>query len=222
MVASPRSLSPQEFIALMRFASRLLALAALLAAVTAFGCSSPGSGKLSGSTRPVAKRVGGATITEVRPGAPDMVFHFRAAPGRLLFTFFGFTHCPDLCPTTLGDLRKALRRLGEPADRVDVSFITVDPDRDSADVLTRYLASFFLRAHALRPASSAELLAVQAAFGATSRVTRRADGDSDVAHTASSYIVDEQGRVLVEWDFGTTPAQMAADLKILFSRMERK
>lgn len=191
----------------------------LLVALGAPACSrSTGSGKLTGHTRPLAKQVGGVTITEVRAGLPDTAFAFRAAPGRMLFTFFGFTHCPDLCPTTLGDLRKALRKLGEDADRVDVSFITVDPDRDSAEVMTRYLRSFFLESHALRPATREELLAVQAAFGATSSVTKKPDGDSDVAHTAASYIVDEQGRVLVEWDFGTKPADMAADLRILFDR----
>ena len=191
----------------------------LFAALGAPACGrSTGSGKLTGHTRPLAKQVGGVTITEVRAGLPDTAFAFRAASGRLLFTFFGFTHCPDLCPTTLGDLRKALRKLGEDSGRLDVSFITVDPDRDTAEVMTRYLRSFFLESHALRPASRQELLAVQAAFGATSSVTRKPDGDSDVAHTAASYIVDDQGRVVVEWDFGTKPADMAADLRILFDR----
>jgi cytochrome oxidase Cu insertion factor (SCO1/SenC/PrrC family) len=190
--------------------------------VLASGCGvGGGTGKLHGVTRALAKQVGGVPITEVRSQRPDTLFHFKAAPGHLLFTFFGFTHCPDLCPTTLGDLRRALRRLGASSNRIDVSFITVDPDRDSSEVLARYLSSFFLGGHALRPATHAELLAVQAAFGATSSVTRRADGDSDVAHTAASYIVDEHGRVLLEWDFGTSSGDMAADLKTLLARMDR-
>lgn len=196
----------------------LAGAALFLAAATAISCTPRAGGPLVGHTRAIPKQVGGLSLPEARLGRPDTTFTFRAGPGRLLFVFFGFTHCPDLCPTTLGDLRRALRKAGPDGDRVDVAFVTVDPGRDSSETMARYLGSFFLGGHPLRPATNEQLLAVQAAFGAASSVTRKADGDFDVAHTAVSYLVDEHGAVVLEWDYGTTPADMAHDLRLLFSR----
>lgn len=202
-----------------RFAARWLLLSL---AVWACSCAPRGRGDLVGHSRPIPKQVGGLSLTECRAGRPDSTFRFRAAPGHLLFVFFGFTHCPDLCPTTLGDLRRALRKLGTDADRVEVAFVTVDPDRDTSAVMAKYLGSFFVGQHALRPGSNEQLLAAQAAFGATSSVTRGADGEVHVAHTAVSYIVDGRGAVLLEWDYGTPPGDMASDLRLLFARERRK
>ncbi|MBI5169277.1 MAG: SCO family protein [Candidatus Eisenbacteria bacterium] len=190
----------------------------LLALLTASACGPRTSGKLVGHTRPIPKQVGGLSMSEARLGKPDTTFTFRAKRGGLLFVFFGFTNCPDLCPTTLGDLRKALRKVGPGADKVDVAFVTVDPGRDSSEAMARYLGSFFTGGHPLRPADNEQLLAVQAAFGAASSVTRKADGDVDVAHTALSYLVDEHGAVLLEWDYGTSPADLAHDLRLLLAR----
>lgn len=197
----------------------LLAGAALfLAAASLFSCAPRTGGPLVGHTRAIPKKVGGLSLPEARAGRPDTTFTFRARPGGLLFVFFGFTHCPDLCPTTLGDLRRALRKAGPEGSRVEVAFVTVDPGRDSSETMARYLGSFFLGGHPLRPATNEQLLAVQAAFGAASSVTRKADGDFDVAHTAISYLVDEHGSVVLEWDYGTTPADMAHDLRLLLAR----
>ncbi len=198
-----------------RLATRVL-LPAL--AVVLVSCAPGGRGELVGHTRPIPKQVGGLSLTECRAGRPDTTFRFRATPGHLLFVFFGFTHCPDLCPTTLGDLRQALRKLGADASEVEIAFVTVDPDRDTSAVMAKYLGSFFVGQHALRPDSKEQLLAAQAAFGATSSVTRGADGEVHVAHTAVSYIVDERGAVLLEWDYGTPPGDVANDLRLLFAR----
>lgn len=200
----------------LRFAP-VLALALTLAA-----CAPRQRAELVGHTRPLPKQVGGVSLAECRVGRPDTTFTFRASPGKLLFVFFGFTNCPDLCPTTLGDLRRALRKLGPDAERVEVAFVTVDPDRDSSAVVARYLGSFFVGQHALRPASREQLLAAQAAFGAVSSVTRKADGDVNVAHTAISYVVDEHGAVRLEWDYGTPAADLANDFRILFRRLDRE
>ncbi len=157
--------------------------------------------------------VGQLALPEVHPGRPDAAFHFRAAPGHVLFVDFGYTSCPDVCPTILGDLRQALRGLGAEARRVDVAFVTVDPARDVPRVLAPYLASFVRDGHALRPRSRAELAPVQRAFGAASTVTRAADGTIEVTHSATSYLVDENGRIVAEWPFGTKPAAMTRDLR---------
>ncbi len=196
-----------------------LALTVLsLALIAGMGCGPKPGGKLVGHTRPLPKQVGGLSMAEARAGRPDTSFTFRARPGGLLYVFFGFTHCPDLCPTTLGDLRKALRKLGKGAERVEVAFVTVDPGRDDSETMAKYLGSFFLDGHPLRPVDNEQLLTVQAAFGAASSVTRKADGDVNVAHTALSYLVDEHGAVILEWDYGTAPTDLAHDLRLMLDR----
>jgi len=191
-------------------------LAALALACALAGCSG-GSG-LQGERPPAADYVGAVTLTEARPGAPDRPFTFRAAPGQLLFVFFGYANCPDICPMTLAELRKALRTL-PPADarRVRVAFVTVDPYRDSASVLVPFLATFVDSAHALVPRSQGELARAESAFGATSTAARNAQGGVDVSHTGLAYAVDDQGRIRVQWDFGTKSATLAHDLRLLLA-----
>jgi protein SCO1/2 len=96
-----------------------------------------------------------------------------------------------------------------------VAFITVDPDRDLPQVIEPYIASFVKGAHPLRPDSRQQLEPVQHAFGAGSSVSRDSSGIVHVSHTSMSYLVDEHGRVVEEWSFGTTPDAMAADLRVL-------
>ncbi len=142
----------------------------------------------------------------------------RAAEGRLLLVYFGFLNCPDVCPTTLADLRAALRRLpAAEADRVDVAFVTVDPDRDGPAELAAYLPAFLPRFHALR-AESAALRPALDAFLASAEVTSGADGEVEVAHSAVLYAVDAAGRVVVEWPFGTSATALADDLRVLLGR----
>lgn len=149
----------------------------------------------------------------------DLVF--AAADGRLLLVYFGFLNCPDICPTTLGDVKLALRRLGEDeAARVDVAFVTVDPDRDTPESMAAYLKHFLATYHAVR-AERPALEEALGAFLASAEVTVAADGSVDVAHTAVLYAVDPSGRVVVEWPFGTSAEAIAADLAVLLERVER-
>lgn len=173
--------------------------------------------QLSGSVPRDRAPVGGFALPEVHAGRPDVLFHFKAAPGHALFVYFGYTTCPDVCPTTLSDLRRALHHLGGAAQRVDVAFVTVDPQRDVPQVLEPYLASFVRGAHPLRPRTQEELIAVEHAFGASSTVTRSPDGHVDVTHSAASYIVDEHGRIVDQWAFGTSAASMTSDLRLLLN-----
>ena len=174
-----------------------------------------GAGGLKGTVPRDKPPVGSVALPEVHAGRPDLTFHFQAAPGHILFVYFGYTTCPDVCPTTLSDLHHALRSLGDAARRVDVSFVTVDPQRDVPGVLEPYLAAFVRDAHPLRPRTQDQLVAAERAFGASSTVTRNADGVVEVSHSATSYLVDERGRIVDTWGFGTTPAAMTADLRIL-------
>lgn len=160
--------------------------------------------------------------TNLAEGDASTPFTFVAEPGELLVVYFGYTNCPDLCPTTMTALKQAKTRLDpDQAARVDLAMVTVDPERDSGEILSRYLSSFAERYHALRTEDADELAMVEEAFLASSTVTTRPDGAVEVSHTAAAYVVDDRGVVVVEWPFGVTPEIMADDLAYLFTHMEQ-
>ncbi len=169
--------------------------------------------ELSGFVREPTPVVGEIGLPDVSRGGDRFVF--RAEEGGLLLVYFGYTACPDVCPTTFADTRTALSRLGDDANRIDVAMATVDPNRDTDDVVTRYVQSFIPDAHALRTAEDADLRAAADGFGVTYGVTVGEDGDIEVTHTGSLYAVDDQGRLLVTWPFGTAIADLVGDLELL-------
>lgn len=145
---------------------------------------------------------------------------FRAPEGGLLAVFFGFTHCPDICPTTMADLSRALELLGSPrSERVAVAMATVDPGRDDAAVLDRFLRRFFPagRYHGLRTDDEETLRRVQRAFGVASQRTLRPDGTTDFGHGSVVVVVDDHGDVRVLWPFGVASRDMAEDLRVLLA-----
>lgn len=180
----------------------------------------PAPDQIEGLRRDPPLDVSGVTLPEVTPGAADVPFVLTPQPGNLLFVYFGYTHCPDLCPTTMADLRKALKELGPDAERIEVAFVTVDPERDTASVLPAYLDSFVDGAHALRTEDPEALQAAEDAFLASSTITPLDDGTYSVSHTAFSSIVDEHGAVVAEWPFGFSPDSMARDLRILLAEID--
>lgn len=146
-----------------------------------------------------------------------------AQPGELTIVYFGYTYCPDICPTTLSDITVALRDLPEDlGERVTVAFVTVDPDRDTDERLVEYLGFFFDRAMALRTTDPVALREAANAFGVQFEVEAHDSGATDygVAHTAITYVIDDTGTVLVEWPFGFPTESMASDLDILLTRQQ--
>jgi len=145
-----------------------------------------------------------------------------ATDGGYRLVFFGFTSCPDVCPTTLSDLKRAIKQL--PADqqgKVDVAVMTVDPDRDLPDKLTEYVATFFPKnGNALRASDPAVLSAAAGAFGASYGVTASADGTPEVSHSGDLYAVDDRGKVVLQWPFGTGAESLGSDLATLFARQK--
>ena len=204
---------------------RLLALLAVVAlALVAAGCGSDngsdgGSGELEGLVRTPPLQVGDTSLPQVAADGTEKPFTFEAPAGGLLFVAFGYTNCPDVCPTTLSDIRKAKEQLGDRGKQVDVAFATIDPERDTPEVMNAYLGSFVKSGgHPLRTTDAAALQKVQDAFEITSKVEKKADGTVEVAHTARSFVVDDTGEVVVEWTFGTSADAMAADLGLLLDR----
>jgi len=137
--------------------------------------------------------------------------------GKAVVVFFGYTQCPDICPTALSTMKEALRLLGEDAARVLVLFVTVDPERDTQEVLAGYVPWFDPSFLGLRT-DMAGTLELAKEF----RVYfRKVEGGSAIGysidHTAITYAFDPQGRLRLLIRDGTSPAHVAADLKRLLS-----
>lgn len=210
-----------------RRAATVLIATVLVSGLALAGCGSGSdasettttkSRQIQGVVRDDPLAVGDLALPQVAADGTETPFAFRAADGKLLFVAFGYTNCPDVCPTTLYDIKKARKQLGADADRVQVAFATVDPDRDTADVMTQYLGSFATDGHPLRTEDLDQLHAAQDGFGVTSSVVRNPDGSTDVSHSAKSFVVDDQGDVVVEWPFGTGADVMASDLELLLAQ----
>ncbi len=197
----------------------MLAIAASLVAAACGG----GESTLLGMTRERPLEVGAVEVTNVTAEGlyadHGSAFEMKARPGSLLVVYFGYTSCPDLCPTTLALVRAARRELGGSSDRIDLAMVTVDPDRDTPEVMNGYLSSFTDRFHALRPSSMDELESAEAAFLASSTIVTDASGRIEVGHSATTYVVDENGIVLVEWPFGIDKDTMISDFRILLDRV---
>lgn len=176
-------------------------------------CSPEDASQLFGYVPSTAMSSAGITVTEQPNGQP---FELIAQPNEVLIVYFGYTNCPDVCPTTMVAIKNAKKKIGTLADRVDIAMITVDPERDTADILPRYISSFSSRFHALIPATDTELRTAEKAFGATSSVTK-IDGKIEVVHGGTAYIVDDSGAVIDQFPFGLDSNSMANDLTILLN-----
>lgn len=197
----------------MRAAVLLAALA-----VVAAGCSDGAVEGPTGIVRDPAPDVSEVVLEDGANGGQP--FSMRADQSQLLVVYFGYTACPDICPTTLADFRSAVRRLDEQrAALVDVAMVTVDPMRDDAERLTSYVQSFFAGSHALRTEDAGVLRAAADAFGADYEVVIDGD-DIDVGHTAFLYAIDDAGKIQLQWPFGATSEDMANDLEYLLEGME--
>jgi protein SCO1/2 len=206
------------------------ALGALVLVGAACGSDSSGSSadsspplsaerSLAGVVREPAPVVDGTTLPSLTE--PGTEASFRAADGELRAVYFGYTNCPDVCPTTLADWTVALRRLPpEVAERVSTLMVTVDPERDN-EVLAGYVRSFVPDADAAGTTDADLLAAAAAPFGVTYAVATNDEGEIEVEHSGFLYLVGDDGRLLVSWPFGTSSEDMAADVQALFDRQDQ-
>ena len=136
--------------------------------------------------------------------------------GKWHLVFFGYTHCPDTCPTTLNNLALALDRLGPKRDQVGVVFITVDPERDTPETLKSYVASFDTPVAALT-GTPEQVGQAAKAYRAYSAKRPRSDGNYDMDHSAVIYVMDPQGRFTATFTPDSTAEAMAQRLEKLLS-----
>ena len=195
--------------------NRLLAALGLCVALLA-GCGGAASGELRGIRSDPLPDVTGPTLPDAAAGGAD--FAFIADEGEVLLVYFGYTSCPDICPTTLADARRAIGDLdADDAGRVALAMVTIDPERDTGDILTGYVRSFVDDAHALVTLDDERLLAAADVFGASygTNLVDHATGETQIFHTGYLYAVDDRGRLQVSWDFGTPSEDMTHDLALL-------
>jgi protein SCO1/2 len=137
--------------------------------------------------------------------------------GKAVVVFFGYTQCPDVCPTTMVEMAQVMKKLGPDADRVQVLFITLDPERDTAEVLRQYVPAFDQRFIGLRGDAAQTQKVAQDFKVFYQKVPGKLPGSYTMDHTAGTYVYDPQGRVRLFIRYGQPTDSIAHDLKILLS-----
>jgi protein SCO1 len=147
-------------------------------------------------------------------GRPRTLEDFR---GKVVVVFFGFTQCPDICPTTMLTFANARKRLGAKADDVQVLFVTLDPERDSPEVLAQYVPAFDPTFLGLRGDAEATARAAREFKVFYERVPGRQGGAYTVDHTAASYVIDRQGQLRLYVRHSQSVDDVEADLRRLLA-----
>jgi protein SCO1 len=136
----------------------------------------------------------------------------KSLQGRPTLIFFGYTHCPDVCPTSLFEMSEVLRAMGKDADRVNAYFVSVDPERDTGAAMKDYLSSFDPHLKGLTGNPDAVAKAI-ADYRVYARKVPLKDGDYTMDHTALVYLMDRDGKFVAPFNLKRTPEEAAADLK---------
>lgn len=132
--------------------------------------------------------------------------------GKVVALFFGYTHCPDVCPTTMVDLKQAMKLLGARADEFQVLFVTLDPERDTQAVLAQYVPEFDARFIGLS-GTKEEIATVAKDFKIfAAKVENSGKSGYTIDHSAGIYIFDKTGKIRLYIDYGAKPADIAADV----------
>jgi protein SCO1/2 len=143
-------------------------------------------------------------------GKPRTLIDFK---GKVVALFFGYTHCPDVCPTTMLDLKQTMKLLGPHADEVQVLFVTLDPERDTQAVLAQFVPSFDKRFIGLRGNEQETAIATAIFKIYAKKVEAQGKGGYTVDHSAGMYVFDKAGKIRLYIDYGQKPADIASDIK---------
>jgi len=147
-------------------------------------------------------------------GKPRTLGDFK---GKVVIMFFGYTQCPDVCPTTMAEMANVMQALGPQADRVQVLFVTVDPARDTPQILSQYVPAFDKRFLGLYGDDAAIAKVAKQFKVFYQKVPGKTPGSYTMDHTAGSYVFDPQGHIRLFVKHGQGPEPLVHDLKILLS-----
>lgn len=169
----------------------------------------------------------GAALTEADIGGPFQLTdnHGKRVSdddfrGRYMLVFFGFTHCPDICPSTLRDISMALDHLGDEADAIQPLFVTVDPERDDLEAMSNYVSVFDSRILGLT-GTRAEIDQAIAAYRIYSARAPLSDDDYTMDHSAFTYLMDREGRYIAHFSFGVDSEEMAESIEHAMETWDR-
>jgi protein SCO1 len=146
-------------------------------------------------------------------GEPRSLADFR---GKVVVLFFGYTHCPVVCPTTLADLAQVMRMLGKDADRVQVLFVTVDPERDRPELLAKFIPAFYPSFLGLYGDAQATAQTAKS-FGVSYEKQYYKKGGYTMLHSDSTFLIGTKGRPLLLSRYGQPVEQVAQDIKLLLA-----
>jgi protein SCO1/2 len=190
---------------------RFIITGLLLAGLALAGCDKPESGPKFKLTDVTGANFGKELALTDHNGKPRTLADFR---GKVVTVFFGFTHCPDVCPTTLAEMALVAKELGPDANKLQVLFVTVDPERDTRELLSRYVPSF-----------NPSFLGLYGNAGATARAAKEfkiffhkqpsSGGGYSVDHSAGTYILDQHGRLRLYAQYGQGAAALLHDIRVL-------
>ena len=196
----------------------------LLIAVAALGLGACGE---RGASAPASSAAGGFTAIDITGASyanklelPDPSGQMRRLDefkGKVVVVFFGFTQCPDVCPTTLAELAAVRKALGADGARVQPIFVSVDPQRDTPEVLKAYAQAFGDDVVALRGDDAQTKAAAQEFKVFYSKVPGKTPDTYTIDHTAGSYVFDTQGRIRLFMRHGQPAAAVEADIRRLLA-----
>lgn len=147
-------------------------------------------------------------------GKPRTLADFK---GKAVVVFFGYTQCPDVCPTTLSEMAGVMKKLGPLSDRVQMIFITLDPEHDTPVILAQYVPSFDPRFLALTGDTAAIQKAAQEFKVVYQKVAGSTAGNYSIDHTAASFVFDPQGRIRLYVRSSMGPEALEQDLRSLLN-----
>ena len=189
----------------------LTSLGALALSAALAGCGDSSGPAFTGSDITGTHMGQGWTLT----GTNGKPYTLQSFAGKVTLFFFGYTQCPDVCPTTLAELAQVVHLLGDQASRVQIVMITVDPERDTPEVLGAYVSSFdpsFLALYTTPDKLEALAKDYKVYY-------KKVDGPTPTSysmdHSAGSYVFDPEGRLRLYARYGSGAANMAADIKLL-------
>ena len=137
--------------------------------------------------------------------------------GKVTVVFFGYTQCPDVCPTTMADLAAIRKSLGADGDKLQSVFVTIDPERDTPEVLKAYVANFGPGFTALRGTPDQTAVAAKEFKVFYAKVPGKDPGSYTMDHTAQTFVFDREGKLRLVFPYGLETAKIASDLKVLLN-----
>lgn len=176
------------------------------------------SKEVSGEVKFNATDISGADFAQTlnltdHTGKPRTLADFK---GKVVALFFGYSHCPDVCPTTMADMKQTMKLLGANADKFQVLFVTLDPERDTQEILAQYVPGFDSRFIGLYGSQEEIATAVKDFKIFANKVESEGRSGYTIDHSAGIYLFDTAGKIRLYVDYGTKPADIASDVQKLF------